>query len=495
MDSFIKTFLKFAHKIAVTDSTGSYNYGEILQKSERIATEILNLNEDIKGKCIIFSINPGFNYISTLFGIWRAGAVAVPIYLNAPDPLIAYMVKDTDSKLFISDNSNEKNTKENARKLQIHYLNVESQEFKSKAKLADIQLEENALVIYTSGTTGQPKGVLSTHKILEFQIKTLVEAWHWSSEDCIINVLPLHHVHGLVNALLCPLYVGAGIKFLDSFSTEKVWDCFKSGRINVFMAVPTIYIKLIADYENSDETERNSRKKALSKFRLMVSGSAALSVQTFDKWHEISGHYLLERYGMTEIGMAISNPYEGIRKPGAVGFPLKGVEIRLYDESKNNKNAMQGEIQVKGPNVFKFYLNKTDATKSTFTEDGWFKTGDMAILEEGYYRILGRISTDIIKSGGYKLSALEIEEAIRQHPAIEDAAVLGIEDEEWGEIVAAAIILKSRFKSEEFKIKDLKDWLKAVLSNYKIPKKIILLDSFPRNAVGKVIKKDLIKLF
>ena len=235
--------------------------------------------------------------------------------------------------------------------------------------------------------------------------------------DHILNILPLHHVHGIINVMSCALYSGATCSFLPRFEATQVWSEFASGRINVFMAVPTIYYKLIRCWEDSDRSEQQLYSDACKKFRLMVSGSAALPVSVLEKWKKITGQILLERYGMTEIGMGLSNPYNGERRPGHVGMPLPGVDIRLRTEdNKQVKSGSPGEIQVKGPSLFKEYWEKPKATRETFTQDGWFRTGDIALVNDGYYKILGRDSIDIIKSGGYKISALEIEEVLRQHP-------------------------------------------------------------------------------
>ncbi len=261
------------------------------------------------------------------------------------------------------------------------------------------------------------------------------------------------------------------------------------------MAVPTIYHKLLNHYEQSSVQEQQLCSAALSKFRLMVSGSAALPVSLLEKWKTISGHILLERYGMTETGMMISNPYRGHRRAGTVGLPLPRVEIRLVDE--NGKpvtcEGMAGEIQVKSPSLFKEYLHRQEDTVASFSSDGWFCTGDMALCEsDGYYRILGRISSDIIKSGGYKLSALEIEELLRQYPGVIDCAVLGLPDEQWGELVAAALVYTIENKSIE---SDLNDWLRQQLPTYKLPRRWLFLSELPRNAMGKVSKKELKIIF
>jgi malonyl-CoA/methylmalonyl-CoA synthetase len=235
----------------------------------------------------------------------------------------------------------------------------------------------------------------------------------------------------------------------------------------------------------------------------MVSGSAALPVSLFEKWQTISGHTLLERYGMTEIGMALSNPLDGERRPGHVGVPLPGVTARLAGESGSKVAAEglfgeglsgegeSGEIQIKGPNVFLEYWRRPEATQQAF-HDGWFCTGDVAVIKDGYWRILGRSSVDIIKTGGYKVSALEVEEVLRTHPAITECAVVGVEDAEWGERVCAAIILKA---GETLSHAELREWAKERLASYKAPTRILYVDELPRNVMGKVTKPDVKTLF
>ena len=257
------------------------------------------------------------------------------------------------------------------------------------------------------------------------------------------------------------------------------------------MAVPTIYFKLIAHFESLVVEEQQALSNAMKTFRLMVSGSAALPVSIMEKWQKVSGHTLLERYGMTEIGMALSNPYHGQRRAGFVGVPLPNVLVRLVDEqNKQVEKEQAGEIQVKGPNVFSEYWYRPQATQESFTEDGWFKTGDVAIIEEGSYKILGRSSVDIIKSGGYKISALEIEEVLRTHLAVKDCSVVGIPNEEWGETVAAALIT-----STTVDLTELNQWMRERMPSYRVPRHYKIVEELPRNAMGKVTKNDLKKLW
>jgi malonyl-CoA/methylmalonyl-CoA synthetase len=258
------------------------------------------------------------------------------------------------------------------------------------------------------------------------------------------------------------------------------------------MAVPTIYAKLAGEWERATAEERERWSRGCRKLRLMVSGSAALPVSVFERWREISGHELLERYGMTEIGMALSNPLHGERRPGAVGRPLPKIEVRLLDEGglPITQESAPGEIYVRGPTVFKEYWNNADATQNAFRA-GWFCTGDIAVVERGYYRILGRNSVDIIKTGGYKVSALEIEEALRSNSAVTDVAVVGVEDPEWGERVSAAVVTSADGASAE----SLREWLADRIAPYKVPRRWLFVEDLPRNAMGKVVKTEVKELF
>jgi malonyl-CoA/methylmalonyl-CoA synthetase len=271
-----------------------------------------------------------------------------------------------------------------------------------------------------------------------------------------------------------------------------VWDRLASGEITVFTAVPTIYHRLIASWEAATPDEQRRRSDGARRLRLMMSGSAALPVQMLQRWREITGHTLLERYGMTEVGMALSNPLHGDRRPGFVGAPLPNVEVRIVDESAAEvADGTAGELEVRGPSVFAEYWNRSEETARAF-RGGWFRTGDVAVRESGDYRLLGRTSVDIIKTGGFKVSALEIEEVLRLHPAIAECAVVGIADAEWGERVALAVELKP---GTGVTLTDLQEWARPQLAPYKVPRALVSVDALPRNAMGKVLKPDVAALF
>jgi malonyl-CoA/methylmalonyl-CoA synthetase len=321
----------------------------------------------------------------------------------------------------------------------------------------------------------------------------LVAAWDWRSDDRIPLFLPLHHIHGIVNVLGCALWSGAMVEAFPRFDTEVVLPRVAAGAYTLFMAVPTIYAKLAALLD-SPSNQHEGVVRGFAAMRLMVSGSAALPAGLHRQWQALTGQVLLERYGMTETGMILSNPLQGERRPGSVGVALPGVEVRLRSEHGENivVEGEAGEIQVRGPGVFREYWQLPHVTADSF-QDGWFRTGDMAVMENGYFRILGRLSVDIIKSGGYKLSALEIEAALLDHPVIRECAVVGLADDTWGESVAVAAALETNAASLE--LEDLRRWAKERLSPYKLPRHLLLVESLPRNAMGKVAKREVARLF
>lgn len=492
MDALFHQALQNPSKTALVDQFGSFSYRELIDKAKAFAFYLLQEKEDLCEARVAYMISPGIDYVAVQWGIWMAGGIAVPLCITYPFPSLQYVIDDTGAEIIVVGPEYEEILNPYSKDQSKRFIRLsEGIPASKKSDLPKITPNRGAMILYTSGTTNLPKGVLTTHETIEAQISTLIDAWKWSSEDYTLCLLPLHHVHGIINVVSCALWAGATVQFIHPFDAKQVFEIFLEGKVNVFMAVPTIYFKLIAQFESESESMKSSVSTCLQKFRLMVSGSAALPVSVMEKWQQISGHYLMERYGMTEIGMAISNPYDGERKAGFIGKPLPGVEIRIVDEKQIEViEGEPGEIQVKGLSVFKEYWGKEEATSKAFTADGWFMTGDIAVVENGYFKILGRDSVDIIKSGGYKISALEIEEVLRNHSEISDCGVVGIPDEEWGELVAAAII-----STKKLDPKELNSWIRERMPAYKTPRKYIFIDELPRNAMGKVVKNDLKKLF
>jgi malonyl-CoA/methylmalonyl-CoA synthetase len=483
--------LNQSDKIAIIASGKSYPYSILLQASQQFATHLLDGSNDLHGARVAFMVDPGFDYVKVQWGIWQSGAVAVPLCITHPLPSLQYVLEDTGTTILVISPQYHDLLAAHALEHSIRLIVVDRLPEITVVVLPQLDSHRNAMILYTSGTTNKPKGVVTTHANIAAQISSIATAWQYAPTDHALCVLPLHHVHGIINVVSATLSIGGTVEFVTSFSVDDIFSRFLKGNINVFMSVPTIYFKLIAAFELLDVEARQNLKQAMKKFRLMVCGSAALPVSVMQQWEEVSGHVLLERYGMTEIGMGISNPYEGLRKPGSIGMPLPGVSVRLVDENMQPViNGEAGEIQIKGENVFKEYWNKPDATAKEFTSDGWFKTGDVAVVEEGYYRILGRSSVDIIKSGGYKLSALEIEEVLRTHDLVDDCAVVGIADEEWGELVVAAVVAKAGLEQHQ-----LNQWMRTQMPTYKTPRKYLLVKELPRNAMGKVVKNEIKTMF
>ena len=478
-------------RTAVVDSQGAFTYRDLLDASSRVAAALLAGQEDLHEDRVAFLVTPGFQWVAVQWGIWRAGGVAVPLPLNSTKPELEYFIDDTASSTLLFDASAATLLGPLAGR-GVRALPCEHLGAFQPTELPEIASARRAMILYTSGTTSRPKGVVTTHDNITAQIISLVEAWDWSADDCVLLCLPLHHVHGIINVVSCALWSGATCQMLPRFDANTMWDRIAGGSVTLFMAVPTVYAKLIAAWDAASPTRRAELTQACARLRLMVSGSAALPVSTLQRWKEISGHTLLERYGMTEIGMALSNPLRGERVPGSVGTPLPSVEVQLVGENgKLVPPGTPGEIEVRGPNAFLEYWGQPDATRDAFRE-GWFRTGDTGVVEGGVYRILGRTNVDILKTGGHKVSALEIEETLREHPAVAECAVVGVPDPEWGERVAAAVVLSD---GHSLDLSSFRAWARESLAAHKLPSRLLVLDSLPRNAVGKVIKPALAAMF
>lgn len=484
---------KHGDRKAVMATEGVFTYDDLMKASADVAADLLQENRDLNGARVAFLLPPGFRYVATLWGIWRAGGLAVPLGVTYPQPELEYVVDDSQAGILVAAPEFEDRLSPIARSRGLRLTTVDLSQPAACQALPAISPERPAMIIYTSGTTGKPKGVVTTHEQIQAQITTLISAWEWSADDHILHILPLHHVHGIVNILLCALWSGAVCEIMPRFDAEAVWDRMAQGDLTLFMAVPTVYSRLISTWELFPPDRQERASSGAAKMRLMVSGSAALPVSVLERWMSITGHVLLERYGMTEIGMALSNPLHGGRIPGYVGRPLPGVTVRVVDEKSKAPvdDGQPGELQVKGPGVFLEYWRRPEATKASFS-DGWFCTGDVVVVEQGAYRILGRSSVDIIKTGGYKVSAVEIEGALLEHPAVDQCAVVGLPDEEWGQRVAAAVVVKS---GEQLRMDELRTWAKKTLAPYKVPTRLLVVEDLPRNAMGKVIKPSLARLF
>jgi len=479
-------------RVAISAAAGEFTYRQLLEASRIVASRLLAGASDLSRQRVAFLVPPTSEYVAVQWGIWRAGGVAVPLCLSHPEPELEYVIDDCQAQILVaSPDLVARLAPIAARRGCRIWSTVELCEG-PQGDLPEIGSQRPAMIVYTSGTTGGPKGVVTTHENIRAQIESLIEAWGWRADDRVLLVLPLHHVHGIINVLGSALWAGATCEMMLRFDAAEVWQRFLRKELSLFMAVPTIYARLAAAWKQADRGTRERWTDACRHLRLMVSGSAALPVRLFELWREISGHSLLERYGMTEIGMALSNPLEGDRIPGHVGVPLPGVRVRRVDpEGRTVDPGEPGEIEVQGRGVFAEYWGRPEETARSFRE-GWFKTGDVSVVEQGSYRILGRQSVDIIKTGGFKVSALEIEEVLRQHPLIRECAVVGVTDEEWGERVAAVAVVNV---DADLSLELLREWTKDRLAPYKAPSRLLILDELPRNPMGKVTKPELKRLF
>ncbi len=339
--------------------------------------------------------------------------------------------------------------------------------------------DDLAAILYTSGTTGRSKGAMLTHENLLSNAVVLKSYWGWQPGDVLIHALPIFHVHGLFVALHGALLNGSKMIWLTKFDPKRVIE--KMPEATVFMGVPTLYVRMLA--------EPSLTREIASHMRLFIAGSAPLLIETFTEWQQRTGHTILERYGMSETIMLTSNPYEardGERRGGTVGFPLPGVSLRVCDDGGNvlPKNEIGG-IQVKGPNVFSGYWRMPEKTREEFTDDGFFKTGDVGKIDDrGYVVIVGR-SKDLIISGGYNVYPAEIEGYINELPGVDESAVVGVAHPDFGEVGVAVVVRKPGSTLDGDQIVAS---LKAKLANFKIPKRCFVVDSLPRNTMGKVQK-------
>jgi malonyl-CoA/methylmalonyl-CoA synthetase len=345
--------------------------------------------------------------------------------------------------------------------------------------------ERTALVVYTSGTTGKPKGALLPHRAIASNLDALADAWAWTAEDRLVHGLPLFHVHGLVLGVLGPLRRGGQVHHLGRFDSGAAAAALRGGATMLF-GVPTMYHRLAADAEADPDVA-----SALAGARLLVSGSAALPAVDFARIERATGQQVVERYGMTETLMNTAVRADGERRPGSVGAPLDGVEVRLLADDGGVLDAADdetiGEVAVRGPNLFTGYLNRPDATAEAM-RDGWFVTGDLATrAPDGYLRLVGRRSTDLIKTGGYKVGAGEIEGALLEHPGVAEVAVTGEPDDDLGERIVAWVVAEGDAPAA----KELADHVAGLLTPHKRPRDVRFLDELPRNAMGKVVKSRL----
>jgi malonyl-CoA/methylmalonyl-CoA synthetase len=418
-----------------------------------------------------------------MIGALLAGVPAVPINPKSGERELAHIVSDSSPELLLS--APGADLPEGVGSLPRAEVDLDSSGAELPPEPDD---EAPAIVVYTSGTTGPPKGAVLPGRAIASNLDALASAWEWTEEDVVAHALPLFHVHGLVLGILGPIRRGGTARHLGRFSSEAVAAAFEDDA-TVLFAVPTMYHRLGQDAEGDQRVA-----EGLARARLLVSGSAALPAVEHDRIERHTGQRIVERYGMTETLMNTSIRASGERRPGYVGLPLEGVDLRLVDDDgttlEANDDETIGEIAVRGPNLLLEYLNRPDATAET-VRDGWFHTGDLATrAPDGYVRIVGRRATDLIKSGGFKIGAGEIEGALLEHEAVAEVAVTGEPDPDLGERIVAWVVPIHRGSPQP---RELIDHVARLLTPHKRPREIRFVDELPRNSMGKVMKTRLIE--
>ena len=463
------------------------SYAELDSQSARWAT-LLSSYGLVPGDRVVAQIEKSAQAVFLYLGCLRAGLVYLPLNTAYRDAEVEYFIEDARPALAVCDPRARSRFGAVDRVLELDaegkgQAAQAASHRPAQAPVVARAEDDAAALLYTSGTTGRPKGAVITHGNLASNALALYEAWRFGPEDVLLHTLPLFHVHGLFVALHTAFLASARIVLLARFDAAEVVE--RLPQATVYMGVPTHYVRLLAQPGLDRE-----RCRAM---RLFVSGSAPLAADTLRRFEERTGHRILERYGMTETGMNTSNPCEGERRPGSVGLPLRGVSVRVADAHDRALPAGQiGEIQVKGPNVFPGYWHRPERQAEDFTDDGYFRTGDLGRFDgDGYLTIVGR-SKEVIISGGYNIYPKEVERLLDAMPDVEESSVVGVPDPEWGEAVAAAVVPRPGCQlSEEAVIA----WARKRIAGFKVPKRVAILRELPRNAMGKVQKDALRALF
>ncbi|MGP3752285.1 acyl-CoA synthetase [Streptomyces sp. IBSNAI001] len=470
-----------------TDSPEAVRFGEHVLTYARLADASAALAARITGagRVAVWATSTPETVVAVVAAL-RAGVPAVPLNPRTGERELAHIVADSAPSVVLAGADDVLPSALGG----LERLDVETAAAPSpEAALPEPSDDSPALVVYTSGTTGPPKGAVLPRRAIAASLDALEDAWGWTGEDVLVHALPLFHVHGLVLGVLGPLRRSGSLRHLGRFSVEGVAQELLSGGTMLF-GVPTMYHRLAGALDG--EADAGNLTKALAGARLLVSGSAALPVHDHERITAATGRGVVERYGMTETLMNTGVRADGAPRAGTVGPPLPGVELRLVEEDGSvlRDTASIGEIQVRGPNLFTGYLNRPDATAAAFTEDGFFRTGDMATVDpDGYVRIVGRKATDLIKSGGYKIGAGEIENALLDHPGVREAAVTGEPDADLGERIVAWVVPDDPASPPGER--ELADHVAGLLAPHKRPRVVRYLDALPRNELGKIMKRSL----
>jgi malonyl-CoA/methylmalonyl-CoA synthetase len=431
----------------------------------------LSFNGVRPGDRVLLSAAPSLQTVLVYAAILRLGAVVVPANTAYTAGELAHIVGDVRPVLAVLDDP----ARVEGLPRGSHAVDLATLPGPTGGGFLALDAEPDdalAMVAYTSGTTGRPKGAMLTRGNLRSGAEALVEAWRWTPDDRLVHALPMFHMHGLGAAINGSFAAGASMVVLPRFDADAVVAAVREHDATMFFGVPTMYARL----------RDAGRLPDLAHLRLLVSGSAPLDPVLFHAVAEQAGQAPVERYGMTETVMLCSNPVDGERRAGSVGLPLPGVDVRLGES---------GAVEVNGPNVFRGYWERPDATAAAFTDDGWFRTGDIGERDpDGYLRLVGRAS-DLIITGGYNVYPREVEDAILEHPDVVDAAVVGLPDDTWGETVTAWVVLREGARYDDLAA-ELGAHVEPLLAAYKRPRRWTVTDALPRNAMGKV-RRDVLR--
>jgi len=471
-----------------------YSYQDVLDVSASIANTLVNMGVK-PGDRVAVQVPKSIEAIMLYLATLRAGAIFLPLNTGYTGSEVEYFLENATPSIFICDPAKADDLSGLTTKLSIRLetLGVWKNHDESAGTLADQSLDastefENVersgddlgAILYTSGTTGRSKGAMLSHDNLLSNAETLVDYWRFTSDDVLLHALPIFHTHGLFVATNVTLMAGASLIFLGGFSNDAVIEHLPNS--TALMGVPTFYTRLLGDARFD--------KALVEHMRVFISGSAPLLAETHIEFEERTGHRILERYGMTETNMNTSNPYDGERRAGTVGFPLPGVELRIVDGSTGEKvpDGEVGILEVTGPNVFSGYWQMPEKNKEEFREDGFFITGDMATVDaDGYIQIVGR-SKDLIISGGYNIYPKELELLLDEQKGVLESAVIGVPHPDFGEGVVGILVPKA---DEELSEEKIIAAIKDEIARFKQPKKLVILDELPRNTMGKVQKNVL----
>ena len=404
-----------------------------------------------------------------VLGALRAGVPVVPVAADTGASELAHVVRDSGLEAWVGHGPSDP---------QAPVLPVDVTA-RGSSSLPEPAADAEALVLYTSGTTGPPKGVVHTHASIAADLDALAEAWAWGPQDHLVHGLPLYHVHGLVLGVLGAVRVGCAL----THTGRPTPQAYAAARGSLYFGVPTVWHRVVEDGDVA---------RALASARLLVSGSAPLPAPVFTQLAALTDQAPVERYGMTETLITISTRADGERRPGYVGWPVHGIRSRLRDEDGNDvahDGTSVGRLELQGPTMFRGYLGRPEASAQAWTEDGWLRTGDVATVgRDGCHRIVGRESVDLIKTGGYRVGAGEVETELLAHPALAEAAVVGVPDDDLGQRIVAVVVPRA---GERVDPGELIAWVAERLSVHKRPREVRVASALPRNAMGKVIKADL----